>query len=185
VYLSDFQPSETFVKELVCSCGLDPDWDPERSILVVVRTPANMAAYHHFSNKLFETLLGRLDDQPGITVVLLPRTDEQRSYYVKKFPRIRIPAKPLPGNDLVYHSDLVISAGGTMNREAAILGTPVCTIFAGKLPAADETLIALGRLKSLETESDLEQLRIEKKQKQEVLRNPALLKEIVDTIVSW
>jgi len=185
VYLSDFTPSKTFVKELICSCGMDPNWDPEHSVLIVVRTPANMAAYHRFSNKLFEMLLGRLNGLSGATVVLLPRSDHQRIYYAGKFPRIYLPKQPLPGNDLVYHSDLVISAGGTMNREAAILGTPVCTIFAGKLPAADQTLIALGRLKSLETESDLEQLRIEKKQKQEVLRNPTLLKEIVDAIVSW
>lgn len=72
-----------------------------------------------------------------------------------------------------------------MNREAAVLGTPVCTIFAGELPAVDKALIAMGRLKSLETESDLWQLTIEKKKKQETLRNPGLLKKIVDMIVSW
>lgn len=185
VYLSSFQPSKTFVPELIRSCSLDPDWDLDHKILVVVRTPANTAAYHTFKNHLFEKLLGRLDSQSEATVVLLPRTGDQRLYYSKKYPRICFPIRPLPGNDLAYHADLVISAGGTMNREAAVLGTPVCTIFAGELPAVDKALIAMGRLKSLETESDLWQLTIEKKKKQETLRNPGLLKKIVDMIVSW
>jgi hypothetical protein len=185
VYLSSFLPNDAFFPELIRSCNLNQDWDPEHTILVVVRTPASIAAYHHFSNNLFEQLLMRLDSLSGVTVVLLPRTAEQRFYYGKKYPGIRIPAKPLPGNDLVYHSDLVISAGGTMNREAAVLGTPVCTIFAGNLPAVDRTLIALGRLKSLETERDLENLRIEKKRKKEILGNTNLRDEIIDMIVTW
>lgn len=185
VYLSSFRPRRTFFPELIRSCGLNMNWNPQDTVIVVVRTPASMAAYHHFSNDLFEKLLSRLDTQLGVTVILLPRTEDQRVYYKRKFANICIPNNPLPGNDLVYYSDLVISAGGTMNREAAILGTPVCTIFAGELPAVDKSLIALGRLKTLETERDLDHLKIEKKKKQEVMKNPGLLKEMVDMIISW
>ncbi len=184
LYLSDFSPNGAFPQSLVRACGLEPDWSLEKNILVTVRTPASMAAYHHFKNYLFEKLLDKLNSKPGLTVVLLPRTGEQREYYRARYPRIFFPQEPLSGNDLVYFSDLVVSAGGTMNREAAVLGTPVCTIFAGKLPAVDRSLIAMGRLTSIETEDDLEGLRFEKKRKGEVLTNPNLKLEIANQIVT-
>ncbi len=186
VYLSDFRPCDSFLSELTRSCGLDKRWDPARAVLVTVRTPASMAAYHHFKNLLFERLLLKLDAIPEVTVVLLPRSAEQKLYYREKFPRFRIPTEPLSGNDLVYHSDLVISAGGTMNREAAVLGTPVCTIFAGELPAVDRALIGMGRLTALETDEDLNSLCIGKKERKgNILVNHGLCREIAQKIISW
>ena len=41
-------------------------------------------------------------------------------------------------------ADALVSAGGTMNREAAVLGTPVWSIFEGPLGAVDELLVARG-----------------------------------------
>jgi predicted glycosyltransferase len=184
VYLSNFQPSPDFPAELARVCGLGDDWDLAKNILVTVRTPASMAAYHHFKNLLFEKLLDRLNRKAELTVVLLPRTADQRAYYGEKYPRLYIPAEPLSGNDLVFFSDYVVSAGGTMNREAAVLGTPVCTIFAGELPAVDRSLIRMGRLVSVESEKDLDALRLQKKEKGRLLGNPGLYKQFADLITS-
>jgi predicted glycosyltransferase len=185
VYLSDFHPDPAFPSELARACGLGYDWDPARHVVVTVRAPASMAAYHHFKNRLFEKLLERLEANWDATVILLPRTPDQRDYYRDKYPRLHIPTVPLSGNDLVHFSDLVVSAGGTMNREAAVLGTPVYTIFAGELPAVDRALIKMGRLTALETEEDVVRLHIEKKKEGMILRNPELTREIVEKIVSW
>jgi uncharacterized protein len=185
VYLSDFQPRPGFQAELVRTCSLPDDWDLAQTILVTVRTPASMATYHHFKNLLFEQLIARLNKDPGLTVVLLPRNEEQREYYRGMYPNVHIPAVPLSGNDLVFHSDLVVSAGGTMNREAAVLGTPVCTIFAGSLPAVDRSLIGAGRLLSLESAHDVEALKFEKKADGHVLCNPGLQSKFADWITLW
>lgn len=185
VYLSDFSPRAEFVAELARACGIQNGWRPEKEIIVTVRTPATMAAYHRFENALFEKLLERMNEREDLTVILLPRTQEQRICYKSKYPRFYIPSEPLSGNDLVGFSDLVVSAGGTMNREAAVLGTPVCTIFAGRLPAVDRCLIEMGRLTFIESEEDLDRLVFKKKQKGNVLRNPDLCCEIVEFITSW
>jgi len=184
VYLSSFQPRPTFPADLARACRLGDDWDLAKNILVTVRTPASMAAYHHFENLLFEKLLDRLNEESELTVVLLPRTADQREYYGEKYPHLHIPPEPLSGNDLVYFSDFVVSAGGTMNREAAVLGTPVCTIFAWELPAVDKSLIEMGRLISIESEKDLDTLRFQKKKKGRLLSNPGLCEQLADLITS-
>ena len=184
VYLSDFQPRPTFPADLARACRLGEDWNLAKSILVTVRTPANMAAYHHFKNFLFEKLLERLNQSSELTVVLLPRSADQKLYYGNRYPCLHIPSEALSGNDLVYFSDLVVSAGGTMNREAAILGTPVCTIFAGKLPAVDRSLMEMGRLVSIESEKDLDGLLLCRKNKGNLLSNPALSKQLAEMILS-
>jgi predicted glycosyltransferase len=184
VYLSDFSPDPAFPSELARACRLGDSWKADGTVLITVRTPADIAAYHRFENRIFEKLLDRLDASEGVTVILLPRTPVQRTYYGDRFPRLHIPAEPLSGNDLMHYSDLVISAGGTMNREASVLGTPVCTIFAGKLPAVDKSLIEMGRLVSIGSESDLAQLRLVKKERGQVLSNPDLCAEIADWIAT-
>ena len=184
VYLSDFRPDPGFARTFARACGLKDGWSPERTVIVTVRTPATMAAYHRFENDLFEKFLEMLDNHPDLTVVLLPRTSDQRIYYREKYPRVLIPEQPLPGSDLVSFSDLVVSAGGTMNREAAILGTPVCTIFAGQLPAVDRSLIEMGRLSAIQSQGDLDRLPLRKKEHGRTLDNPALCNEIVDLILS-
>ncbi len=185
VYLSDFLPDPFFGEALARACGLGRGWDPAGSVLVTVRAPASQAAYHPFENLLFEKLLTRLNGRRDVTVILLPRNREQEHSYRSKYPFLRIPSEPLSGNDLVHLSDLVVSAGGTMNREAAVLGTPACTVFAGKLPAVDGSLIHMGRLTAIESESDLDMLRFQKKNKGTVLRNPGLCPELASAIVCW
>ncbi len=184
VYLSDFRPDPEFPCKLARACGLGPGWSPERSILVTVRAPPVLAAYHRFDNRLFAGLLQKLESRSDATVVLLPRTQSLREPYQSRVPRLRIPSQPLSGQDLVALSDLVVSAGGTMNREAAVLGTPVCTIFAGKLPAVDRSLMAMGRLVWIGSEKDVASLRIVKKRAGTPLSNPGLASTLVDWIVS-
>jgi predicted glycosyltransferase len=145
VALADFEPDEGVLAEL----GLDH----ERPI-VVLRPPATMSLYHRgLQNTVFDDVLARLLD--GSTqVVLLPRTPQQAAGFAGAAGVI-LPARPVDGPSLVWLADAVISAGGTMNREAAVLGVPTWTTFAGELGAVDRWLIEQGRMQVLERAEDL------------------------------
>jgi predicted glycosyltransferase len=142
-YLADFEPSGAVLEELSI--------DRERPI-VVVRPPPEVSLYHRFENDLFAAVLQRLRssaEQDGIQPVVLPRVQSQRAQ-LSEIPGFLVPAHAIDAQSLIAHADLVISAGGTMNREAVALGTPVYTTFEGRLGAVDERLIAEGRLRRLE-----------------------------------
>jgi uncharacterized protein len=156
VYLADFQPDPHFAEQLL-KLGITAD-----DVLVVVRPPASEALYHRFENELFDKLLNRLGALPSVKTVLLPRNSAQRKTYQAN-ERLILPATPLHGANLIASSDLVVSAGGTMNREAAALGVPAATIYAGKWPAIDEELVQTGRLLRLRTPQDIKSLSLEKK----------------------
>ena len=126
-YLADFEPDDSVLAEL----GLDR----ERP-LVVVRTPPEVSLYHRFENPLFGQVLERLAAGDAQTVVL-PRTREQRDE-IRRLGSFTVPEHAVDAQSLVAFADLVISAGGTMNREAVALGTPVYTTFEGRLGAVDE-----------------------------------------------
>jgi predicted glycosyltransferase len=183
LYLSDFEPDGSFLREMVDALHLSPDWGLAENVLVTVRTPATMATYHRFQNPLFDELLVDLNGREELTVVCLPRTDEQKSAIRSRFPNLKIPDQPLDGNNLMSYSDLVISAGGTMNREAAILGTPAYTIFAGRVPAVDARLIEMGRMTRLFSQGDLKGIRYEKKGSSLPLKNTSLREDIVSAIL--
>jgi predicted glycosyltransferase len=138
-YLADFEPDAAVLAEL----GLDR----ERP-LVVVRTPPEVSLYHRFENPLFRGVLERLGDSDAQAVVL-PRTAAQREELARLGGFI-VPERAIDAQSLVSFADLVISAGGTMNREAVALGTPVYTTFEGRLGAVDEALLKDGRLRRLE-----------------------------------
>ncbi|MHB8657509.1 MAG: DUF354 domain-containing protein [Solirubrobacteraceae bacterium] len=135
-YLADFEPDRGVLAELAL--------DPERPI-AVVRTPPEVSLYHRFENDLFTQVLRRLE---GAQAVVLPRTAEQRAE-LERSGGLIVPAGAVDAQSLIAFADLVISAGGTMNREAVALGTPVWTVFEGRLGAVDERLIAEGRLRRL------------------------------------
>ncbi len=141
-YLADFEPDPGVLGEL----GLNR----ERP-LVVVRTPPEVSLYHRFENPLFGRVLDRLADSDAQTVVL-PRTPAQRS----ELGRFVVPEHAIDAQSLVAYADLVISAGGTMNREAVALGTPVFTTFEGRLGAVDEALLRDGRLRKLDDPGQIE-----------------------------
>lgn len=158
VYLADFKPAPQFAEELR-EMGVGRE-----DILVVVRPPARDALYHRFENELFEGLLERLASAPGVKTILLPRNEAQRSTYAARAgSKMILPAAPLDGANLIAASDLIVSAGGTMNREAAALGVPAATIYAGSWAAIDETLVREGRLIRLSTPADVDTLVFQKK----------------------
>jgi uncharacterized protein len=138
-YLSDFEPDPAVLDEL----GLDP-----ARPIAVVRTPPAVSLYHRFENPLFGAVLDRLR---GEQTVVLPRTPEQRA----ELGGFTVPERAIDAQSLVAYADLVISAGGTMNREAVALGAPVWTTFEGRMGAVDEALIADGRLRRLTRAEDV------------------------------
>jgi uncharacterized protein len=144
-YLADFEPDPAVPAEL----GLDR----ERP-LVVVRTPPEVSLYHRFENPLFRRVLERLEASDAQAVVL-PRTAEQREE-IARLGDFVIPERAIDAQSLVAYADLVISAGGTMNREAVALGTPVFTTFEGRLGAVDEALLRAGRLRKLDNPGQIE-----------------------------
>jgi predicted glycosyltransferase len=139
-YLADFEPDRAILDEL----GLDA-----AKPIAVVRTPPAVSLYHRFENDVLGTVLARLRGQQ---TVVLPRTAEQRAELDDGF---IVPERAIDAQSLIAYADLVVSAGGTMNREAVALGTPVWTTFQGRLGAVDERLIAAGRLRMLERADDV------------------------------
>ena len=167
-YLSDFEPNPLVLSEL----ELD-----RRQPLAVVRTPPDVSLYHRFENDVFGQVLDRLR---GAQTVVLPRTPEQRAE-LRRDGGFVVPEHAIDAQSLIAFADLVVSAGGTMNREAVALGTPVFTVFEGRLGAVDEALIADGRLTRLERP---DQVNIEKRKHgatadARVRRDPGLLVDLL------
>ena len=140
-YLADFEPDPAILAQL----GLDPA-EP----IAVVRTPPAVSLYHRFENDVLGVMLERLR---GSQTVVLPRTPQQRAEL--RGSGFVVPEQAIDAQSLIAYADLVVSAGGTMNREAVALGTPVWTTFQGRLGAVDERLIAEGRLRTLGRAEDV------------------------------
>ena len=162
-YLADFEPDRGVLAQL----GLD-----EGQPIAVVRTPPSVSLYHRFENDLFGQVLARLR---GTQAVVLPRVAEQRA----QLEGFIVPGHAIDAQSLVAYADLVISAGGTMNREAVALGTPVWTTFEGRMGAVDERLIGEGRLKRLERADDLVLEKRGGAAGARVRRDPALLADLL------
>jgi predicted glycosyltransferase len=144
-YLADHAMDEGVLGEL----GLDP-----ARLIAVMRPPPEVTLYHRgLSSDVFAATLDRLLEEDGVQTVVLPRTAEQREQLAGR--PVIVPARPVDGPSLVALADLVVSAGGTMNREAAALGVPAYSPFAGRLGAVDRALIADGRLRRLERAEDV------------------------------
>jgi predicted glycosyltransferase len=172
-YLADFEPDEAVLGELTV--------DRDRP-LVVVRTPPEVSLYHRFENDLFADVLTRLREaanEQGVQSVVLPRTADQRAQ-LRGVEGFIVPERAIDAQSLIAFADLVISAGGTMNREAVALGTPVYTTFEGRIGAVDERLIGEGRLRKL---SRAEQLDLAKRDAADVAdrvrRDPRRLVELL------
>jgi predicted glycosyltransferase len=152
VYAPEFTPDPALRQQL----GLTGD------IIVTVRPPATEAHYHNpEGEKLFVEFMNRLCATPGAQAVLLPRNKNQETEIRNGWPQwfkdrqVIVPTKAVDGLNLLWHSDLVVSGGGTMNREAAALGIPVYSIFRGKSGAVDRNLQSEGRLKLIESVEDV------------------------------
>jgi predicted glycosyltransferase len=140
-YLADFEPNEAVLTQL----GIDRD-----KVLVVLRPPPDVSLYHRKSNPLFPQVVRHLGTHDGVRAVVLPRTTAQREYVRSlELPSLVIPDGAVDAQSLIAFADLVVSAGGTMNREAVALGTPVYTTYGGRLGGVDEWLIRENRLRPL------------------------------------
>lgn len=174
-YLADFNPDPAILVELALDSGRP---------LVVIRTPPEVSLYHRFANDLFADVLTRARDaatsDDGVQVVLLPRTADQRAE-LSSVPGFVVPPHAIDAQSLIAHADLVISAGGTMNREAVALGTPVYTTFEGRLGAVDERLIAEHRLSKLTDPAELSfaKRRDPGAESSRTRRDPALLVDLL------
>src|SRR3954454_15915230 len=162
-YLADFEPDDAVLGEL----GLDP-----ARPIAVVRTPPAVSLYHRFENPLFARVLDRLR---GEQAVVLPRTPEQRD----ELAGFIVPEAASAAQSLMAYADLVISAGGTMNREAVALGTPVWTTFERRLGAVDEALIADRRLRRLVRADDVTLEKRAVSDGARIRRDPAVLADLL------
>ena len=153
VYVHDFQPDPAILDEL----GLRG-----AELIAVVRPPATEAHYHNpESELLLDAVMQKLHAAPGVRIVLLPRNSRQGEELKARWPhyfannKTVIPKTAIEGLNLLWHADLVVSGGGTMNREAAALGVPVYSIFRGKMGAVDRHLAETGRLVLLQSLGDV------------------------------
>jgi len=176
VYLANFKPDPLFTTRL-CELGISPD-----NVLVLMRPPAHDALYHRFQNELFDEAIAALQTQANVKIVLLPRNESQRAVYTTKTHRnLIVPKEPLDGANLIAASDLVVSAGGTINREAAALGVPAASLYQGQWAAVDEQLVQEGRLLRISTVSDFKAVRLEKMK----VSHPRAATKVIDEVVSF
>jgi predicted glycosyltransferase len=164
-YLSDFEPDTGVLDAL----GLDRE-----RVLVAVRTPSDYALYHRRPSPLFPGLLERLGRDETVQAVVLARTPDQRAAVAARgLPSLVVPENAVDAQSLIAFSDLVVSAGGTMNREAAALGVPVYTTFGGRIGAVDEKLLDEGRLRRLTDPGELELVKRPAGEAARIRRDPA------------
>jgi uncharacterized protein len=172
-YLSDFEPDERVLR----------DWsiDPAR-VLVVLRPPPDVSLYHRHSNPLFPQTLEHLGRDEQVHAFVIPRTEEQRDYVkALALPSVIVPDEAVDAQSLIAFADLVVSAGGTMNREAAALGVPVYTTYGGRLGGVDEELIRQGRLRPLTDPRALDLHKREGAHADRVRRDPQLMLDLLLT----
>jgi predicted glycosyltransferase len=170
-YLSDFEPDSSVLAE----------WRIEPSrVLVVLRPPPDVSLYHRHSNPLFPMTLDHLGRHGEVQAFVLPRTAEQREYVRSlDLPSVILPEGAVDAQSLIALSDVVVSAGGTMNREAAALGVPVYTTYGGRLGGVDEQLIREGRLRPLTDPRALDLHKRERGEAARVRRDPQLLLDLL------
>jgi predicted glycosyltransferase len=163
-YLADFEPDRSLLDRF----GVDP-----ARVLVVLRPPPDVSLYHRHSNPLFPQTLEHLGRAEDVHAFVLPRTEEQHAFVRRlDLPSVILPDGAVDAQSLIALADLVVSAGGTMNREAAALGVPVYTTYGGRLGGVDEELIREGRLKPLTDPRALELTKRDHASSPRVRRDP-------------
>jgi predicted glycosyltransferase len=170
-YLADFEPDTSVLDALAV--------DRSR-IVVVLRPPPDVSLYHRKQNRLFPEVLALVGNRDDVHGVVVPRTQQQRTY-VKAlgFPSLIVPDGAVDAQSLIAQADLVVSAGGTMNRESVALGTPVYTTYGGRLGGVDEWLIREGRLRPLIDPRAMELRKHPPEGRQVTRRDPQLLADLV------
>ena len=170
-YLSDFEPD----RSLLGRFGIDP-----ARVLVVLRPPPDVSLYHRQSNPLFPMTLEHLGRLVDVHAFVIPRTEEQREFVGRlDLPSVILPESAVDAQSLIALADVVVSAGGTMNREAAALGVPVYTTYGGRLGGVDESLIREGRLKPLTDPRALDLRKRNGRALDRVRRDPTVMLELL------
>jgi uncharacterized protein len=170
-YLADFEPDRALLDRF----GIDPT-----RVLVVLRPPPDVSLYHRHSNPLFPQTLDFLGRHDGVHAFVMPRTEEQREYVSRlDLPSVILPEQAVDAQSLIALADVVVSAGGTMNREAAALGVPVYTTYGGRLGGVDEALIREGRLLSLTDPRALDLRKRDHAGGERVRRDPASMLDLL------
>jgi predicted glycosyltransferase len=158
VYLADFRPSINIRAQL----GISED-----QILVTFRPASDNAHYlSHSGSSLQYMLLDRLLGMTGVHVLLLPRTERQRKIFETKYKgrnALQVARDVMDGPSLIYESDLAVSGGGTMVREAAVLGVPAVSCFEGRLGAVDQHLVQAGKLMVVSSQRDVRSVKLVKR----------------------
>lgn len=183
VYVPEFKPDPSIISDLNFE---------EEEIIVTIRPPATLAHYHNpKSEKLFEEIINTLLSCDKIRIFILPRTTEQGSEIKDKWEigfeegKLVIPGKVVNGLNLIWHSDLVISGGGTMIREAAALNIPSYSFFQGEIGAVDQFLVEENRLVLISDSEDIAN-KIEIKKKEPISTDQGFsssaLQHIVDLV---
>jgi uncharacterized protein len=172
-YLADFVPDPAVLD----TWGIDRE-----KVLVVLRPPPDVSLYHRHSNPLFPQTLEHVGSLENVHAFVIPRTGEQREYVQSlALPSVIVPEEAVDAQSLIAFADLVVSAGGTMNREAAALGVPVYTTYGGRLGGVDEELIREGRLRPLTDPRALELAKRDHEATSRTIRDP---QDMLDLLLS-
>jgi uncharacterized protein len=176
LYLANFSPDSEF---------LERQGIPKNRIIVVIRPPAPWTAYHRFENTLFDQVLKSIAENVDTFIVFLPRIFSQgEAIRALGYSNVWIPEGALDGPNMIYAADLVISGGGTMNREAAVLGTSVYTVFKGKMGAVDKYLMDQGLLTQISDQEDIPKILIQKRHGHHAIKSdPALVGQVTNLIL--
>jgi predicted glycosyltransferase len=149
ITLDGFEPDDGLLDRI----GVDR---PHGTAVVVTRPPPSRAIYHRHGNDLYVEALRVLGGQPHVRIVVLPRFPEQRGELLALgLANLTVLERAVDARALMYAADLVIGAGGTMTREAAVLGVPTLTAFAGRPAAVDRWLEQKGLLRRLTDPRDV------------------------------
>lgn len=182
VYIPDFEPESSIIKKL----NLKND-----QVIVTIRPAATMAHYHNpKSDELFEAIIKFLTDKNNCRIIILPRTKDQAKKIRQGFPyyfnsgKIEFLKAVVNGLNLIWFSDLVISGGGTMIREATAMNVPAYSFFQGKIGAVDDFLASSGRMVLLNTVEDVKKkIKVKKKNNgHPFTSNRTSLNRIVDLV---
>lgn len=181
IYLDDFVPTGGFRRQIGVA---------ENSILVTMRPPSTTGNYHDpRSEELFRACLDRFSSYPGVHILVIQRTSAESSLIpdtLRAQGNVSVLPRAVDGLQLVWHSDIVVSGGGTMNRESALLGTPTFSIFTGRRPYLDEYLHSQGKLRFIENPEQVTSIPVVKRTipSSFTCSNPGLASRISDLIIS-
>jgi hypothetical protein len=181
IYLGDFEPDS----EIVSKIGLERG---PNDVLVVMRAPPMGAMYHRFDNPVYNGAMSTITSQSSARCVVLTREPTDRvALALRNFPNCVVPTRALDSRSLLYTADLFIGAGGTMTREAALMGIPTLSTYAGPAPVIERWLEQRGLLSRLDSDR-LEHLYQRKRKPVELAqlreRSTALVNVFIDEILN-